>query len=149
MQVVAQDDPAADKGEIDTILQMGLIFNKTLCVEVQFDGKPLTMELDTGAAMSLVSEATYRSLFVEKALQQSRVRLRTYSGEPLKVAGQRKVLVLYGDQQAELLLVVVEGNGASLFGRSWLQHIRLNWAEIKAVRNGSRMRLCSSKSWGN
>ena len=32
--------------------------------------------------------------------------------------------------------MVVEGNGASWFGRSWLQHIRLNWAEIKAVRNG-------------
>ena len=32
--------------------------------------------------------------------------------------------------------MVVEGNGASWFGRSWLQHIGLNWAEIKAVRNG-------------
>ena len=56
-----------------------------------------------------MSEATYRSLFGEKASQQSKVKLHTYSGEPLKVAGQRKVLVSYGDQQAELLLVMVEG----------------------------------------
>ena len=58
-------------------------------MEVQLDGKPFTMELDTGAAMSLVSEATYRRLFGEKALQQSRVKLCMYSGEPLKVTGQR------------------------------------------------------------
>ena len=49
-------------------------------------------------------------------------------------------------------MVVVEGSGASLFGHSWLQHIRLNWAEIKTVRNSDllgRMQLCSTKSWGN
>ena len=84
MQVVTQDDPAADKVKIDTILHVGPIFNKPLCVEVQC-GKLLTMELDMGAAMLLVSEATYPSHFGEKALQQSRVM---YSGELLKVAGQ-------------------------------------------------------------
>lgn len=104
---MTQDNPATDKGDIDTILHVGLIFNKPL--EVQLDGKLFTMELNMGAAMLLVSEATYRSLFGEKASQQSKVKLRTYSGEPLKVAGQKKVLVSYGDQQAKMLLVVVEG----------------------------------------
>ena len=132
MQVVTQDDPAADEGDIDTILHVGPTFNKPL--EVQLDGKPLTMELDTGAAMSLVSEATNKNLFGEKALQQSKVKLHMYSGDPLRWLVRGKFS--YGDQQAKLLLVVVEGNGVSLFRCSWLQHIRLNLAEIKAVRNG-------------
>ena len=66
MQVITQDDPAADEGKIDTILHVGPIFNKPLCVEVQLDGKLLTMELDMGVAMSLVSEATYRIVFLVK-----------------------------------------------------------------------------------
>ena len=91
------------------------------------------MELDTGATRSLISEVTYRTLFKDRPLEKSKVRLRTYSGKMLKVLGEVKVVVSYGDQQAELLLVVVEGDGASLFGRSWLQHFRLSWADIKAV----------------
>ena len=46
----------------------------------------------------------------------------------LKVACEVKVEVSHGNQEAKLLLVVVEGDGASLFGRSWLQHFQLNWA---------------------
>ena len=32
-----------------------------------------------------------------------------------------------------MLLIVVQGNGASLLGRNWLSHIRLNWNEIFSV----------------
>lgn len=134
VKTVASDDPASE--EVDTILQVGVPRTKPLKVEVKLDGKPLSMELDTGASVSLVSEATFRSLYKYRPIRQSGVRLRTYSGEMLKVVGETEVLVSYGDQQAELLLVVVEGDGASLLGRNWLQHIRLNWAEVKAVSNG-------------
>jgi len=134
VKTVASDDPAGE--EVDTILHVGVPRAKPLKVEVKLDGKPLSMELDTGASVSLVSEATFRSLYKYRPIRQSGVRLRTYSGEMLKVVGEMEVLVSYGDQQAELLLVVVEGDGASLLGRNWLQHIRLNWAEVKAVSNG-------------
>ena len=108
--------------------------NKPIQVEVMLDGQPLCIELDTGASRSLISEVTYRTLFKDRPLEKSKVRVRTYSGEMLKVAGEVKVVVSYGNQEAKLLLVVVEGDGASLFGRSWLQHFQLNWAEVKAVR---------------
>ena len=33
-------------------------------------------------------------------------------------------------------MVVLAGHGPSLFGRNWLQHIRLNWSEIFHVDLG-------------
>ena len=43
--------------------------------------------------------------------------------------------VRYGEQCEQLSLVVVAGDGPSLFGRNWLQHIQLDRKSIKAVTN--------------
>ena len=43
--------------------------SQPLEVDLMLDGKPLCMEVDTGAAVSLVSEKTYWSLFPECCLQ--------------------------------------------------------------------------------
>ena len=62
--------------------------SKPINVEVVVDGKPLTMELDTGAAVSLVSESTYQQYWPDRQLQECKTRLITYSGEPLGVLGR-------------------------------------------------------------
>ena len=41
----------------------------------------------------------------------------------------------YASQTTSLPLVVVKGDGASLFGRNWLEHIKLNWSAIHSVSN--------------
>lgn len=52
----------------------------------------------------------------------------------------------YKDQQAELELVVVKGDGPSLLGRDWLRVIRLNWANLNNVRTDQRRyRMCLGK----
>ena len=92
------------------------------------------MELDTGAAVTLISSKTDRTLFPDKPLQQSTAALATYSGASIKVLGQRDVEVVVEGQKATLPLVVVEGEGPSLFGRDWLQTIRLDWRAIFVVQ---------------
>ena len=52
----------------------------------------------------------------------------------MKVMGQLNVHVKYGTQSAPLVLVVVAGNGPSLFGRNWLKYIQLDWKHIATVR---------------
>ena len=68
--------------EILVLYHDKLSSDKPLEVDLQLEGKPLRMEVDTGAAVSLVSEETYRSLFPTVPLQSSMTKLRTYSGEP-------------------------------------------------------------------
>ena len=43
--------------------------------------------------------------------------------------------VSYESQTTLLPLVVVKGDKASLFGRNWLVHIKLNWPVIHRVSN--------------
>ena len=106
--------------------------NKPLELLVKIEGTPVTMELDTGAAVSVVSEDVYRKYWSSKAeLQSTSVMLRMYSGQPLTVLGEMDVIVQYGDREVLLPLLIVPGKGPSLFGRNWLQHFVLNWKELR------------------
>ena len=42
-------------------------------------------------------------------------------------------VVQYEQQMQELPLTVVAGDGPSLLGRDWLQHLTLNWKKINTV----------------
>ena len=90
------------------------------------DNVLLEMELDTGAAITIISEVKYKEHFSETKLRESSTLLKTYSGERLKVVGEIEVNVEYENQSAKLILTVVAGDGSSLLGRNWLQLIRLN-----------------------
>ena len=85
------------------------------------------MELATRAALTLMSEASFRSKWPDKPLQQSNVTLRTYTGKQLKALGSTIVQVCHGGKEAvELLLLIVPGNGQSFLGRNWLVALKLD-----------------------
>ena len=69
----------------------------------------------TGAAVSIISEETQKKLFPDVHLTRTPVKLRTYTGEPMPVVGERSVEVKYGSQTSHLSLIVVEGTGAKPF----------------------------------
>lgn len=102
-------------------------------VELIVDQKPLVMEIDTGASVSLVSEETWKKTFLDVPLEHSEVRLSTYSGEGIGVLGKKMVQVKYGSQKCSLPLIVVEGNGSSLLGRNWLKVIKVDWESVKKM----------------
>ena len=62
-------------------------------VTVMVDSKPLRIEIDTGATSSLVAESTFKELWPDKELNASKVRLCSYSGEPIPVLGCANVKV--------------------------------------------------------
>ena len=78
---------------------------------------PVEMEIDTGAAVSLISESTRKSLFPTPQLSKSSVALCTYSSEPLTVLGQLSVQVCCKDYMDTHSLLVVKGDGSNLIGR--------------------------------
>ena len=67
----------------------------TIHVEIAVNKIPLIMEVDTDAAVSLLSEDTLKSKFPEARLQPATVQLKTYTGEPLEVLGELSVEVQY------------------------------------------------------
>ncbi|XP_051782565.1 uncharacterized protein K02A2.6-like [Erpetoichthys calabaricus] len=93
----------------------------------------MEMELDTGAAVSLIPWEQYRSTLSQVALQPTDIMLKTYTGEPLAPEGVIKVQVKLNNQCAKLPLYVVKVDAPLLFGREWLRVIKLNWKDLKMV----------------
>ena len=107
-------------------------------VELTVNGAALTMEVDTGASVSLISDQTYRTTWTaakRPPLQPSDTRLYTYSGELIEVLGTISVTVCYKQQTKQLSLLVVPTEGPALFGRDWLQAIVLEWKQLNRVHN--------------
>lgn len=109
--------------------------NHPIELEVTLNGAKTTMELDTGASRSIISETTYRKLWKEPpVLEPSTVQLQTYTGEKLEVLGQIRAQLVHQSQQGQGTLLVIQGNGPSLVGRDWLGKMRLDWGEIHRLQ---------------
>ena len=133
-QVIEDSPPLSDSESLEyTLFTLNSSSSKPIQVSVMIDKQQLLMEVDTGAAVSLVSEETYSRMWPQKSLQQATTVLRTYSGEQLNVCGCMNVEVVYGHQQLTLPLLVIKGNGPSLLGRDWLSELKLNWREINTL----------------
>ena len=99
---------------------------------------PLCMEIDTGASVSLISEATFKNeLGRQPPIQPAVTQLRTYSGQRVPVLGRINVRVRAEKIEKYLPLLVVKGRGSDLIGRDWLTELSLNWTNVKQVRQSS------------
>ena len=67
----------------------------------------MTMELDTGTAVSVMPVATFRQLFPGVTPRLSNLVLETYTGQAPKVIGESTVDVQYEDQAVQQLDFVV------------------------------------------
>ena len=95
------------------------------------------MEIDTGAARSIISKATFERIWIPgnaPALKETASRLKTYTGELIKVCGEIEVDVRLERRHALLSLIVVEGNGPSLLGRDWMEILGLSCCQLNQIQ---------------
>ncbi|XP_056096372.1 uncharacterized protein K02A2.6-like [Rhinichthys klamathensis goyatoka] len=92
------------------------------------------MELDTGSAVSVMSQHEFEKHFKTTKLKPLPVKLKTYTGEPIIPLGVMPVIVMYNDQQSELDLYIVRTEGPALWGRDWLRKLQLDWKSIKRLQ---------------
>ncbi|XP_064651674.1 uncharacterized protein K02A2.6-like [Lineus longissimus] len=102
-------------------------------VDVQVCDKSVSFVVDTAAAVSVILHEMYRSQFASVPIQESEMRLKSYSGNPIPVVGEICVPVVYKGQKAELPQVVAKGEKEALLGRHWLRVIKLDWKHIFGV----------------
>ena len=105
-------------------------------VVIDLNGISTSMEVDTGAAATIISEETFKEInkrsSAKKKLEMkpAHVKLRTYTGELVKVLGTVYGVVKYEGQENELSTLVVQGSGPSLFGRDGLKEVKLDWKKL-------------------
>ena len=102
---------SSDETAEEVIWQVGATASRPYRAVLEVNGHPLTMEIDTGAAVSLISKTTQENLFPAARLDKSSLILRTYTAEAIPVLGQMEVQVKYGEYTGCHKLYIVRGKG--------------------------------------
>ena len=107
-------------------------------VQMTVNGKNIEFQLDTGAALTVMTEKDFHAATDGTVpLQPCQKQLQTYTGESVPVAGECDISVGYRGQQRQPTLIVVKGGGPPLLGRNWLEHIKLDWQDIFTIHGKS------------
>ena len=100
-----------------------------ISIQVRINNEELLMEVDTGAAVSIISDSTRRKLFPLLKLHKSQLILKTYTNEQMQCPSTVR----------RTNHTVSIGRGGwqwpSLFGRNWLKYIQLDWGRIASVQH--------------
>ena len=96
-------------------------------VQLQVEGIDLTMELDTGASVSVIGVQQYKELYPHVPLRKTQLRLQMYNKSVSRPKGVIQVEVWYRDKVHSLLLYVIDKGDQPLLGRNWLREIKLDW----------------------
>ena len=125
------DDDEDEQDELP-LLRVGGKARQPILLSMTVNGQRLLMEVDTGAAVSVISSTTKNQLFSNVQLADTAIVLTT-----LAVVEQMEVQMVYGKINKLLSLYVGEGQGPILMGREWLKEIQLDWHKLNMTSTDS------------
>ena len=108
--IVVQEEPDPSPDAELHLFTLGSHTNNAssppITVTLLVNEQPISMEVDTGAEVSVISEQVFLQVFPNATLQQSSLQLKTYTDDSIPIIGETMVQVQYGHQSAQLLLPV-------------------------------------------
>ncbi|KFD47113.1 hypothetical protein M513_12023, partial [Trichuris suis] len=105
---------------------------------VKLNGITVEMEVDSGAAFTVLSEYTFNKVAWGKQAQLEAFpqRLQDFQGRKIHVLGTASVLVEYGTYHGRLMVLVVKGQRCSLLGRNWFKPLGIRLAGVYQLNSG-------------
>uniref|UniRef100_A0A914X0H5 Regulatory protein zeste n=1 Tax=Plectus sambesii TaxID=2011161 RepID=A0A914X0H5_9BILA len=100
------------------------IDNRIYEAELQINGRPARLEVDTGAALTIVSTRLWQEIG-SPTLKKSVAVCRSLTGHEVKVRGQADVNVEYNGKVARLTMLVTDTN-QNLMGRPWIRALAIH-----------------------
>lgn len=105
----------------------------------------VNMEIDTGSAVSAISQGYYRKHFSTLSLQPTNLLLRSYTGEEIVPVGRLQVEASIPGQLPVqgLQLYIIPGGGPPLLGREWMFKLSINSWDVSNLNSlGSDPKGC-------
>ncbi|XP_063530291.1 uncharacterized protein K02A2.6-like [Cydia strobilella] len=99
--------------------------------DVVISGLKLRFELDSGSAVTAISDTFYKSHFKHVPLLNKYKRLTGYNGYFIKSLGIMRVPITYDNCTQTLDIQVIEEGGCPILGRDFLTAFNLEFASIK------------------
>lgn len=119
-----------DSGEYPCLMVASINSVSEPCLlEASIEGKRVSMEVDSGSAVSVMSKKEFMSCFSHIALRNCRKKLIVINGSNLEVFGKVYVTVSVNGKTAKVELIILDGkhNFISLIGRDWLDVFCAGW----------------------
>eukprot|EP00794_Sanderia_malayensis_P014513 gene14513-16019_t len=102
-------------------------------VEAKINEHPVTLEVDTGSAVTLINEATWHNSLDTPRLRPASLELKSYSHGNVPLLREFDASIKINEQRTELCARVVKGKARNLLGRDLLCQVRLDWQSIFVV----------------
>ena len=115
--------------EVTPILATNTSRDQGPMVHAKLNGYSVSLQLDTGATVTLLSETTWESIDCP-TLQPTDVQLQNYSQEEIPILGKCQVKVQCQGKSANLFVVVSKGDRQNLLGRTWIDSLKLDLNKI-------------------
>ncbi|XP_043197488.1 uncharacterized protein K02A2.6-like [Amphibalanus amphitrite] len=142
MQEIYETLPTMEERKVNTVNESPEVYDMyhmaekaqpSYQVAVTLENEPVTMDVDTGAARSIMSYLSFKKMKMSKKMEPTSVILRSYGGQRLKVKGKVNVTVEINGQRKDLDLLLVEGDGPALMGRDWISALQLDLTGLISV----------------
>ena len=98
----------SDTTKPDVISHVSRVESSPYQVVIEIEGQPVTMEVDTGAAVSLIPQSLQRAMFPQAQLSKATLNLHTYTAQPIHVVGWMSVQERDQGYEGEHKLYVVD-----------------------------------------
>nr|CAI5835249.1 unnamed protein product [Callosobruchus analis] len=134
---VDQVENACEVGNasVDEILSVDehSIYREKFTLQVSVNKVRVTFEIDSGAAVTLMNNTDFYKLFPGLELQNTEIKLITYSKQMLDVIGFTPVTVKYGTITKNLNLYIINSNKQPLLGREWIRQLNITLDQVSTV----------------
>ncbi|XP_062709374.1 uncharacterized protein K02A2.6-like [Aedes albopictus] len=126
------NDTSDEDSEISCMM-IGRISKATeaCLVDVRVQGIKLTMEVDTGSAVAVISEILYQQMFSSIPVSKCDKKLVVVNGSKIAVVGEITVEVILNGVTADRKLIVLKTTRSftPLLGRDWMKVFYPNWKD--------------------
>ncbi|KAG7295105.1 hypothetical protein JYU34_022039 [Plutella xylostella] len=101
---------------------------------VTVDDVSLTFEIDTGSAVTAISDDIYNKYFIKHPLCESRKILQSYNGASLETLGTISLPFCFRSQTEIINVFVVKNGGPPLLGRDFIAKFKLQICPINTCQ---------------
>lgn len=108
---------------------------KAVSLPISIEGQIITMEVDSGSAVSCISLETYEQHFKFMKIDKCDLNLKFYDGSKVKPIGVIRPLVRHKNICKQLELFIIDGGTTSLLGRQWLAELDVDVPKFTACHN--------------
>ncbi|CAH0730435.1 unnamed protein product, partial [Brenthis ino] len=102
-------------------------------LELQINNKKVMFEIDTGAAISVISQYIKNKYFNDSEMYKCNLKLKSYVNDLITPLGFINVDIAYDKKKMKAKLYVIENGGPSLIGRDLLKKLNIKTLNINSL----------------